>query len=249
MTNLPRQPGDHLDEQIRKGFEWKFFYLGGSFVGVFMSACLVWVASAAGWKSLPGMMAGFLAASAVPLWWHWSRNKDHIRNLLRGLRAERTVGAILGDLGRMGYVAKHDIQCTRDGRTWNIDHLLIGPSGVYVIETKHRSKTKATGATIQFDGERITFTDGTWTTDPIEQVRRNVRDIRARLDGAGMRDVPVRGVVMFPGWSRVQGSSGKDIWVLMPSALEQWIRVEERKVARMSEERQRTVGVVVTADK
>ncbi len=57
--------------------------------------------------------------------------------------------------------------------------------------------------------------------------------------------MPVRGVVCFPGAGRVEGSSGKAIWVLKPEALEKWIQQEERNGRPVGKERQKTVAAVV----
>jgi hypothetical protein len=180
----------------------------------------------------------------VYLVWWVIRTRSRVHAWKYGLRGEREVAAVLGDLGRLGYIVRHDIQCEKDGRRWNIDHLVIGPTGVYVVETKWKTKARE-GSGITFDGDCVRFDDGTWDDGSIEQVRRNVRDVRAQLEKAGLGEVPVRGVVCYPGAGRVGGSSGRDIWVLKPEALEKWIRVEEGKVARVGEERQKTVVAVV----
>lgn len=53
---------------------------------------------------------------------------------IRGARSERAVGETLASLGG-GYVVMHDIEQRGEG---NIDHLVSGPTGVYLVETKHR---------------------------------------------------------------------------------------------------------------
>lgn len=56
-------------------------------------------------------------------------------NLNRGERGELRVAEILDDLRSIGYRPVHDL--TRDG--FNIDHVVVGPAGVFAIETKFRS--------------------------------------------------------------------------------------------------------------
>ena len=53
---------------------------------------------------------------------------------IRGARSERAVGETLAGLGG-AYVVMHDIEQPGEG---NIDHLVCGPTGVYLVETKHR---------------------------------------------------------------------------------------------------------------
>lgn len=56
-------------------------------------------------------------------------------NWLRGARSETAVADTLAELRPDGYTVMHDIEQDREG---NVDHLVSGPSGVYLIETKHR---------------------------------------------------------------------------------------------------------------
>jgi hypothetical protein len=59
---------------------------------------------------------------------------------MRGNEAEIHVGTILADMEQKGWRALHDIQ-TGHG---NIDHIAIGPGGLFTIETKsRRGKVKA----------------------------------------------------------------------------------------------------------
>lgn len=57
------------------------------------------------------------------------------RNLNRGERGELRVAEVLDDLRSSGYHAIHDIPANG----YNIDHVLVGPAGVFAIETKFRS--------------------------------------------------------------------------------------------------------------
>ena len=57
------------------------------------------------------------------------------RSLVRGEKGELKVAEALEDLRPAGYRAFHDLR--REG--FNIDHVLVGPAGVFAIETKFRS--------------------------------------------------------------------------------------------------------------
>jgi hypothetical protein len=59
----------------------------------------------------------------------------HAGRWVRGARSEVAVGEELESLVRDGYTVLHDISQTGEG---NIDHLVSGPSGVFLVETKHR---------------------------------------------------------------------------------------------------------------
>ena len=162
---------------------------------------------------------------------------------MRGVLGEREVGAVLGDLGRLGYIVRHDIQCENQqtGARWNIDHLVIGPSGVYVVETKWRAKAEK-GNRIAFDGERVRIGDGPWDAEPIRQVRANADWVRQRLAGAGMADVPVRGMVCYPGWWVDEIGPVSDVVVINPKRV--FGRVEGME-AVLDERRVREVAEVI----
>lgn len=56
---------------------------------------------------------------------------------LRGAEGERAVGAICAELEAEGWHAIHDVSLGRG----NVDHVLVGPGGIFTIETKsHRSQ-------------------------------------------------------------------------------------------------------------
>ena len=53
----------------------------------------------------------------------------------KGARAERAVGKELNKLRREGFVLMHDVEQQAEG---NIDHIVSGANGVYLVETKWR---------------------------------------------------------------------------------------------------------------
>lgn len=58
----------------------------------------------------------------------------------RGAAGEELVGQVLDNLRDSGWFALHDVQLGRG----NIDHVLVGPAGIFTIETKsHRGRLRA----------------------------------------------------------------------------------------------------------
>jgi hypothetical protein len=58
----------------------------------------------------------------------------------RGAAGEERVGEVLDGLRERGWFALHDVQLGRG----NIDHVLVGPAGIFTIETKsHRGRLRA----------------------------------------------------------------------------------------------------------
>ncbi len=65
----------------------------------------------------------------------------------RGAAGEELVGEALDSLRERGWFALHDVQLDRgniDQDHGNIDHVLVGPAGIFTVETKsHRGRLRA----------------------------------------------------------------------------------------------------------
>jgi Nuclease-related domain len=75
-----------------------------------------------------------LAAAALVGWRLRFRPSEQARAWRRGARGERQTARLLDRLGRDGYQVFHDL--AMPGSPANIDHLVVGPSGVFVIDSK-----------------------------------------------------------------------------------------------------------------
>jgi hypothetical protein len=80
-----------------------------------------------------GLVLGGLAAVAAG-WGLWFRPSPGAVAWRRGAAGERRTARLLHPLGRRGWVVLHDLAVP--GSRVNIDHLLIGPGGVFVIDSK-----------------------------------------------------------------------------------------------------------------
>lgn len=63
---------------------------------------------------------------------------QHVQNWKRGVEGERKTARALKPLLRKGWTVEHDVQ--QDGRA-NLDHVLTGPPGIYLLETKNLAGT------------------------------------------------------------------------------------------------------------
>lgn len=136
--------------------------------------------------------AGWLAHKLIGL-------TKRIRDLSLGLEAETAVGQELNQLLRDGYDVFHDV----DGdRKFNIDHVVVGRSGVFAIETKGRSKPIRNGKAeykVQLDGDQLIF-PGWVETEPLVQAKRNAEWLAKWLSSATGDAVTVKPVLILPGW-------------------------------------------------
>jgi len=80
-----------------------------------------------------GLVVGVLAAMAVGWELRFRPSPDAIA-WRRGAVGERRTARLLGPLERRGWVVLHDLAVP--GSAANIDHLAIGPGGVFVVDSK-----------------------------------------------------------------------------------------------------------------
>jgi hypothetical protein len=85
-----------------------------------------------------------LAAAALVGWRLRFRPSEQARTWQRGAHGERHTARLLDRLVRDGYVVFHDLAVP--GSPANVDHLVIGPSGVFVIDSKQWTGTVHQGA-------------------------------------------------------------------------------------------------------
>lgn len=138
--------------------------------------------------------------------WKIIKLKRHQINLRLGLEAEWFTAIELYNGLPHSYKVFNDIQCDK----FNIDHLVIGPNGVFAIETKGRRKPnlkanknrKAEAQkeyVVKVDGERLIFPTFS-ETDTTQQAARQAKWAQKWLTQATGLNVPVLPVVNIPGW-------------------------------------------------
>jgi len=88
----------------------------------------------AGLAGLPQTGLAGLAVAALVGWRLRFRPSEQARAWQRGARGERRTARLLRRLTRDGYICFHDLAVP--GSDANVDHLVIGPSGVFVIDSK-----------------------------------------------------------------------------------------------------------------
>lgn len=160
--------------------------------------------------------------------WRFRKWREQFENLYNAGEAERYVAHRLNQLRVHGYVPVNDLPCEipapRAGRgkakRFNIDHALIGPTGIYAIETKFRSKRDK--EQIHYDGTAVRIGNRTPDCDPIIQARANADTLSDILfDRTGTR-YEVQPVVLFPGWwiEATTPNAHAEVWVHNETYLE-----------------------------
>jgi hypothetical protein len=88
---------------------------------------------AACWRPWLGLILGGLAATGAGWGLRFRPSPDAVA-WRRGAAGERHTARLLGPLERHGWAILHDLGLP--GSRANIDHLMIGPGGVFVIDSK-----------------------------------------------------------------------------------------------------------------
>ena len=121
---MERRAGQNAGEErrrlARRGLAW-------CAAGLILPAC-AWVLGAPWWLVSVAWVvsiAGTLTTERVLL--------PQVERWGRGEQGEQAVGALLDSLAGSGWRVLHDISF---GRRGNIDHVLIGPGGIFTVETK-----------------------------------------------------------------------------------------------------------------
>lgn len=176
------------------------------------------------WVPLPPSPLPSTTLAVVAILYTWRKRFPlvaMIRNLRLGREGERVVGQMLEPLREKGYRVFHDIP----GDGFNIDHALVGPAGIFAIETKTRSKPMRGSSKIVYDGHAIRIEDGPSFQKPLKQARAQAQWLANLLNDGRTATFAVRPVVVFPEWY-VESSgprSKEDVWVLNPKALEKFL--------------------------
>lgn len=222
-----RNPGEGLDREIRD-----LFYDQVLFFGVIAFMFIV-LAGTEWWRwyrdtpPSPMLYTLFAVVAVLVAVLKWRSGFKKAKLLALGRDGEKIVGQFLDRLREAGARVFHDIP----GSGFNLDHVVIDKTGLYVIETKTISKPVKGRPKLIYDGERIT--NGKYEPDrnPIAQVRAARTWLRELITESTGRTFPVRGVVLYPGWFIESKSEAKssDIWVLNPKALPTFIANQSTK--------------------
>ena len=114
-----------------------------------------------------------------------------------GRDAELAVASELIELQSHGYQVFHDVQA--DG--FNIDHLVVGPNGIFAVETKGRHKRIKDDINykVKFENNRLAFPSW-FESKPLEQAQNQANWVNKWLQEATGFNTLVLPVLCFPGW-------------------------------------------------
>lgn len=148
--------------------------------------------------SLDYLLLAVMAISLVIGYFRMARHVDAVRRYRRALAAELATAQCLSQVMSEGGLVFHDFP----GDGFNIDHIVIGHSAVFAVETKSRLKPATGGkesAHVAYEGRRLQFPTHV-ETRPIDQARHQAEWL-ARFLASGVGE-PVRVIpyLALPGW-------------------------------------------------
>lgn len=140
------------------------------------------------------------------------RNERRIIRL--GYEGELAVGRELEQLAHDGFHVYHGFPA----ETSNIDHVVVGPKGVFAVETKTYAKPaprdRVEDATVEYDGRMLYFPKGE-DFKTIDQARQQASWLSDWLGKAIGEPIAARAIVALPGWF-VKRTSAEGIPVVNP---------------------------------
>lgn len=131
----------------------------------------------------------------------WSERR--LADYVKGARGEEVVARQLALLPS-AYRVFHglSLEGSHLSGSFDYDHIVVGPTGIFVVETKNWS------GTITLEQGRILYNGHEPTRSPVEQAKSAASDLQRALSGVYGSQVTVQPVVCFAGGNFGQGVTG-----------------------------------------
>ncbi len=238
---LLRMPGEHLWKRIAKSNEDDFhLFFVAMLVPLVVCGAVLLVIQKIPQQWLPFGLVAAIIVLGVSLWLaaRWLRlrwNRD--ANDYLGFFGERYVAEFLEPLKQEGWRIFHDVPCEGATGKFNLDHVVVGPNGVWVIETKTRRKGKARAGfkdyEVAFDGQKLIWPWGE-NEDGLQQALSNARWLEKWLANMIGESFEVGAVLTFPGWLVTERQLGQ-VRVVNPKVIPKVVVGRTRSLLRQEQ--------------
>lgn len=223
-----RNPGQSLDEQIRDAtydtLVWPVLFA----LFLLLWAGMEWFRYVRPHAPNPVLYTIAAALATVFAVYRIIRGWPRLRALRLGRDGEKAVGQYLERLREQGYQVFHDVV----GERFNIDHVLIGPAGIFTVETKTHSKPTG-NPQIEVNAETIRINGFEPDRDPVVQAKAQAGWLRELLSESTGQRFDVKGVIVYPGWwVNEENMREKAVWVLEPKRLPVYLSREPARLSR-----------------
>lgn len=212
---LLRGPGESLKQRIDLMDENMIYLLAGLMIVPILGGAGLMMALQSAQAGSPmerlllGLAVAFVLIAAGSIY----LAKEAIRrgNHHLGWFGERITAEELEPLKAEGWQIFHDVPVSAGKSEWNIDHVAVGPGGIFAIETKMRRKGHARPGRkdheVFYDGRELSWP---WTEDRygLDQAEKNARELGEWLEQLVNISLKPVAVLTFPGWYIVERALG-----------------------------------------
>jgi hypothetical protein len=205
---LIRGPGESLRREVSKIDESLFGELAGGLLAMLISTwASVSINTHLGGSPRVALFAGAMAClfstllSTRRILALWHKRQGYFL----GWFGERIVAEKLAPLRFSGWRVFHDVPFISNGKPFNMDHIVVGEGGVFVIETKTRRKGGSSNAgrddVVYFDGQALHWPKNKNDESGLRQAELNAQTLTKWIyDEIGER-IPASPILAIPGWS------------------------------------------------
>lgn len=230
-TELRNLPGQSLQGQFEKLYDSRLdnsvlALSAGLMVALTISIRRI-AAELRPWDWLDTVLLFAAVALAVFLGRKIAQEMPRQRQIRQAIRAEQaTAQELAASLAGDNRII-HDLQAD----SFNIDHVVITPAGVFAVETKSRLKPPAGSGSpkVRYDGKGLDF--GGWRENkPVDQAERQARWLSNYLRESTGESYPVFAVLALPGWfiENTARISDDMVRVINPKK-SQWLLLPEKR--------------------
>ena len=245
---LLRPPGESVRNGLAEADDEFSLQLVIAVIALVLPGAIFFLSAIQRQPSLPNTIVALIVVIPLfvlaPLQWRKlkQRREDH-RNLRLGFDGERYVGAELHRLPG-GYHVFHDFCFDHrpggDATNFNIDHIVVGPTGVFAIETKavrkrfDKQQPKGIRNKVIYDGKALDFSSGVKDSQPVNQARAQAQELATWLNSGLEKPIEVRPVVVIPGWF-IDADKNVQTDVFVRSGKEIAASIERLRIDQLSE--------------
>lgn len=212
IKNLPvRQPGQSSREKVDRIFDDEVLPYFMAVVVAAVMAMLEWYKAYSKAPPQPIAMTVVFVIVLLVTARKAVKTVKAVRQVKLGELGEQAVGQMLEEkLRPMGCQVFHDIL----GDDFNVDHFVVGPTGLFCVETKTCRKPAKGDSRVVYDGETVTVNGFTPDRDPVVQAKAEARWMSDLIEQSTGKRFPVQPMVVYPGWYVETTRPNPDVWVL-----------------------------------
>lgn len=165
-----------------------------------------------------------VTAAAIRMLLLWPR----LRALKLARDGEKAIERFLDEARQRGYRIFDHVAV----RGFDLDHVLIGPAGIFSVQIKRHTKACRANAPVIFEKEQIRVNGCASERDAIVHARRRANRLRGVLAESTGQEFGVHPVIVYAGCSvEWRGPKSRSIWVLSPEWLTSFLDHEPLRLS------------------